>query len=64
MVKLNLQELPKVDKQLRGLVQSYEQKNGCNFLYKDKRLLDIIETQWDEMKNNKKPSQCTKVSVK
>ncbi|XP_050442181.1 protein regulator of cytokinesis 1-like isoform X2 [Adelges cooleyi] len=58
--KLIQKELPKVDKQLRGLIQFYEQKNGCNFLYKDKRLLDIIETQWVEMKNTKKTPQYTK----
>ncbi|XP_050523703.1 protein regulator of cytokinesis 1-like isoform X2 [Daktulosphaira vitifoliae] len=58
--KLIQKELPKVDKELRSLLQSYEQKTQKHFMYNDERLLDIIEKQWNQMKNNKKTPQYSK----
>lgn len=53
--------MPKVEKELKNLLQSYEEMEGKSFLYNDERLLDVIHKQWDEIKNNKKNLQQTKV---
>jgi len=53
--------LPRVEKELKNLLQSYEQNEGKLFLFKDERLLDVIDRQWNENKSNKKNLQQTKV---
>lgn len=62
MIYFFFQELPRVEKELKCLLQTYEQREGKIFLYKDERLLNVIEKQWEEMKSNKKTIQ-TKVSI-
>lgn len=44
-------------------MQSYEQRENKIFYYRDERLFDFIERQWDELKSNKKILQQTKVSI-
>ncbi|VVC45498.1 Hypothetical protein CINCED_3A022767 [Cinara cedri] len=56
-------ELPRVEKELKHLLQTYEQREGKPFLFNDNRLLDIIDNQWNEMRNNKKPIQQTKSKI-
>jgi len=58
-----LQELPRVERELKNQLLSYEQNENKMFYYKDERLFDFIERQWNELKSNKKNLQQTKVSI-
>lgn len=64
MCYILLQELPRVERELKNLLHSFEEKEGKYFLYNDERLLDVIDRQWNEWKNNKKTTSQTKVPCK
>lgn len=49
-----------MEKELKNLLHAYEQREGKPFIFNDERLLDFMERQWENMRNNKKTVQ-TKV---
>jgi len=61
--KVIQKELPRVEKELKSLLQAFEQREGRLFLFDDERLLNEIDRQWNEMKSNKKNVQQTKSKV-
>ncbi|XP_060877461.1 protein regulator of cytokinesis 1-like isoform X3 [Metopolophium dirhodum] len=61
--KIIQKELPKVERELKNQLQSYEQRENKIFYYRDERLFDFIERQWDELKSNKKILQQTKSKI-
>lgn len=58
---LFVQELPRVEKELKILLKAYEQREGKSFLYNDEILINFIDEQWNEMKTNKKLLRQNKV---
>lgn len=58
-----IQKLPKVENELKNLLQLYENKERTFFLYNDERLLDLIEKQSNEMKNDSKKLYQPKVFI-
>ncbi|XP_008178621.1 protein regulator of cytokinesis 1 isoform X3 [Acyrthosiphon pisum] len=61
--KIIQKELPKVERELKNQLLSYEQRENKIFYYRDERLFDFIERQWDELKSNKKILQQTKSKI-
>ncbi|XP_022180989.1 protein regulator of cytokinesis 1-like isoform X5 [Myzus persicae] len=61
--KIIQKELPKVERELKNQLLSYEQRENKIFYYRDERLFDFIEKQWDELKSNKKILQQTKSKI-
>ncbi|XP_026816646.1 protein regulator of cytokinesis 1-like isoform X5 [Rhopalosiphum maidis] len=61
--KIIQKELPRVERELKNQLQSYEQRENKIFYYRDERLIDFMERQWDELKSNKKNLQQTKSKI-
>ncbi|XP_025192531.1 protein regulator of cytokinesis 1-like isoform X2 [Melanaphis sacchari] len=61
--KIIQKELPRVERELKNHLQSYEQRENKIFYYRDERLIDFMERQWDELKSNKKNLQQTKSKI-